>query len=102
MALGMIKLDRIAHENFRAIYKVSTDHYESRDFYVEVDSNKCFIKFYLDKDLSTVVYMVDESNKDEPIKRIPGVHHRALFGALAKAFTMMESILFPEKLSYGG
>jgi hypothetical protein len=93
-------MDKVSERGASVLYKVSTDDYDSADFYIEVDKARGSIRFYTSEDFSAPIYVIDDTNQDEPIESIPGVHKRALMGAISKAFKIMKMDAFPEKLSH--
>lgn len=99
MAIGTIKIDKLFEKDNIGYYKVSTDDYESNDFFMEINKKNRLISFYLMEDFSKPIKVIDP-HKEEPIGSIPGVHFRAYIGAFIKALKILNLNNFPDRLSY--
>ena len=100
MGVGTIKMDKISEIKGVPLYKISTDDYESRDFYVEVDSDERQLRFYFSDIPSNPEYVLNCDDEGHVIVPIKQVHERAFFGALSKLLKALNSKEFPEKMSY--
>jgi hypothetical protein len=101
MAIGTIKIDKIREEKNKGLYKISTEDYNSPDFYVEIDKNDNKLRFFSSSDLKKQdMYEIDYNNKEQIIVPFSGVPKQVFFNALSKLFKILKSDEFPEKLSY--
>lgn len=100
MGVGTIKMDKILGNKGIPFYKVSTDDYDSRDFYVEVDSDERQLRFYFTDIPSNPEYILNCDDEDHVIAPMKQVHERAFFGALSKLLKALNAKEFPERMSY--
>ncbi len=101
MAIGTIKIDKVREEKDTGLYKISTDDYDSPDFYVEIDKRKNKLRFYLSSHLDEQgMYEIDYNNKEQIIAPLPEVPQQVFLNVLSKLFNILKSNEFPEKISY--
>ncbi len=100
MGVGAIKMDKILGNNGIPFYRVSTEDFDSRDFYVEVDPSKRQLRFYYTPESTNPVSILNCDDEENLIRTIPEVHERAFFGALSKLLKALNTKEFTEKMSY--
>lgn len=102
MGFGTITIFKVLDAGSVGCYKISTNDFESVDFYMCIDRSKQVIKFYLMQYFSgEPIHMIDYK-ENKPIGEIPGVPTMVFSRAILQAIKTFNIDSFPESLSYAG
>jgi hypothetical protein len=102
MGFGTIIIFKVLEEANVGYYKISTNDFESVDFYMCIDKSQQIIKFYLRQDFSGEPLNVINYKEDKPIGKIPGVPTMVFSRAVLQAIKIFHIDSFPESLSHAG
>jgi hypothetical protein len=95
-----IKIKKMIEKNSIGYYLVSTKDFGGAEFYIGIDKKKRLIKFYLTKDLSNPIKVIDCNKRNEPIGILPGIDVSILGRVIMKAIKALGLEIFPDYLSY--
>ncbi len=95
----LIKITKIYEKNSIHYYDISTKDFQSKEFYIGIDSPNKQILVFDAKDFSKPLNIININQADEIID-IPSIDPRLLWPVIGQAIKALQQNLFPQYLDY--